>query len=596
MKKTAKKLLALLLALVMTVPMMVTGVTAETSDATETSQTNSSGKIFLDFDSQSDFDNYLYGEIASGTPEVVVKDGFLQFQSTGNESYLFTAKHLVDVTYFTIEFDMMIQNAIPEKDADAYIGFNVWPYSKTNSGGRNLLNYASQFVMASNTNTLDSLQVYPETYHFEITRRDTVMYYTLKNSSGNVIGSQTVNNISGLSSPWIRLIAGNNDDKAFENVLFIDNMTISNPDEVTEDFESLKAENLSSYTGNATNTRRIGAISNYSLSSSFVSEIKKEENGNQYLHVSASKASNCYFYPDGFDVATAYTMTYDFKYIGTPIENDTQGYFGVNIHHKIGATSGGDGIAYYNCPSSNQVGLKAINSQLYISNFRPNVWYSFKMIRNGTNVDYYIWEKGAEGGIATAAHAVVGGAGTEAGVPTLRLLSQKVNAEFCFDNFSVKSLDATVKIAGVQASTEIDENDTYAVRMIAAVDSNIYKNAGFAINATYTNSEGQKVKRTFEEFECNYYTSITAYEDYKLETYTADDFGGKFLLALSIYGIPVDAGDIQFEIVAKMDVPERSISPLTGFKVPQYYTESFSFYADVADTKDSVTLVKGTLA
>ena len=61
MKKTAKKLLALLLALVMTVPMMVTGVTAETTDATETAPVEIPNKLYFEFNNASDLTNYFDG-------------------------------------------------------------------------------------------------------------------------------------------------------------------------------------------------------------------------------------------------------------------------------------------------------------------------------------------------------------------------------------------------------------------------------------------------------------------------------------------------------------------------------------------------------
>lgn len=601
MKKTAKKLLALLLALVMTVPMMVTGVTAETSDATETSSVEIPNKLYLEFNNESDFTNYFDGVPSGSKLNVVVENGSLKFKATGNGNYLLTAKNLIDVEYFTIKFDMTIQNPAPSNDADAYFGFTFRPYSSS-SGTHHapLYNYASKLNFADrNDVTYDPLTA-GKTYTYEVTRYGNIMRCVLTDASGSQVAFRQRTDISGTSTPCIRFMAGNY-DTTFSNELAIDNMTVYTPDPdcMTEDFETMKVEPISAAVSSLTAPRMIGALANYSASSKFIPEIKEEENGNKYLYISDNAASDFHLWPSGFDATTAYTMTYDFKYSGT-LEEDSSQYIGVAFYVNKDVDKANN-IHYYNNPSTTvkgdikQVGLNVVNDALYISNFDTNAWYSIKIVRNSNNADYYVWKK--TDSISTAAHAVVGGATTDAGIPKLRLMNESVSdAVFCFDNFSVKSLDATVKIAGVQASTEIDENDTYAVRMIAAVDSNIYKNAGFAINATYTNKQGQKVKRTFEEFECNYYTSITAYEDYKLETYTADDFGGKYLLALSIYGIPVDAGDIQFEIVAKMDVPERSISPLTGFKVPQYYTESFSFYADVADTKDSVTLVKGTLA
>ena len=382
------------------------------------------------------------------------------------------------------------------------------------------------------------------------------------------------------STPCIRIMCGTSSSI----VLSMDNMYLKvntpDPNAVVEDFENLTAETYPKAPGSVETARPIGALKAYSTDSDFVTKIV-EENGNKYLNVSSAAGHNTYwFYPNGFEATTNYTLTYDFKIKGTPALNDTSKYIGFN--HSTNVGSGQHYISYYNCPdktagSAKMSGLRVANDAVFMSDFTTDTWYSVKIVRNSNNIDYYVWKKGES--FTTATHGLVGGAPTTATVPGFRLMfSGTVNGEISMDNVSYKTFDGSINFVGAQKSTTVAADNTYAVRFIGTVDSLDYTTVGFQIKATYTEN-GQTVTRTFNKTDCKVYTSITASEADNIESYTAEDLGGNYLIALSIYGIPVSAGDVTFEITAVAKVPNAP----NNAKVPQYTSTAKTLYADVTD-------------
>ena len=103
------------------------------------------------------------------------------------------------------------------------------------------------------------------------------------------------------------------------------------------------------------------------------------------------------------------------------------------------------------------------------------------------------------------------------------------------------------RLLGYQSSYATDvkddnnANETYSIRLIAALNADTYTFAGFEnITITYTDGNGQPVNVPKENYFCKYaYTSVIGTDKTGAEqTYTASDYGADSLIALVITGIP----------------------------------------------------------
>ena len=126
---------------------------------------------------------------------------------------------------------------------------------------------------------------------------------------------------------------------------------------------------------------------------------------------------------------------------------------------------------------------------------------------------------------------------------------------------------------GAQASTVADGK--YAVRFIGALNTEAYAKAGFEVVANYGNGES----KTFLIDTCRGYTGILA--SYGNEIFTAQDLGGKLLIALSIKNIPTSVGEITFTV--------KALAYENGAATPN---ESNAVTVKAVVDGDTVTLVK----
>ena len=103
------------------------------------------------------------------------------------------------------------------------------------------------------------------------------------------------------------------------------------------------------------------------------------------------------------------------------------------------------------------------------------------------------------------------------------------------------------RLLGYQSSYATDvkddnnANETYSIRLIAALNDTFYTYAGFEnITITYTDGNGQPVNVPKENYFCKYaYTSVIGTDKSgATQTYTASDYGADSLIALVITGIP----------------------------------------------------------
>lgn len=283
--------------------------------------------------------------------------------------------------------------------------------------------------------------------------------------------------------------------------------------------------------------------------------IATEEDGNKYLkHVAAL---NNYkvgpVFNSLFDSYADYTFSgdflFDFDQDATYADNN---YIGLYLLQNTDGNS--FNMFYY--PNS---GFK-VNGQVYdICNLGE--WMSFKFVRNGTSLNYCIWNREEPSRMVSG---TCNPFTTDGGFPTLRFMGGGgvKSPVIGIDNLHYEASTEPIRCVGVQASAV--NNGRYSVRFIGTIDSANYSKVGFEIKAR--TAEGTK---SFYVEDCLVYTSITENTDKGIKSYSANDLGGKYLIAIGIHNIPAVIGDadvsddIEFEITAfcckaGSDTPIRS--------------------------------------
>ena len=445
----------------------------------------------------------------------------------------------------------------------------------------------------------------PTWYTYRAIRHNNYISHRVTDASGKEIylSSGSVSSFTNPSTPGIRLMSSEqNSGKVY---IKIDNMVLRDrtaTHSTSEDFEQLTsgtsfvtpvfATNESNINNNYPYLRsgNIGSFSSFMTDNlDFVSVIDKESDGNRYLKVSSENGSNGFWLmPDQFEGGTAYSITLDFKIQGTPIVGDSDSYVGIQTSYSGCSTSGTTNVFKYN-RSATVSGLEVANinnDKMRITNFDGDEWYTLKIVRNGQNVDTYVWKRSDEAGFASATHGYQGGANGTSGVPALRLMFSKADgAVICLDNISITTGDAHVKCVGAQLSTTANTAENYAIRFIATVDSLDYKSVNLVVKAHYTESNVQKTQ-TFTVTGCTAYTSLIGDIETGVESYTAADLGGKYLVALCIYDIPKTVGNITFDVTTSCDL--SGLDSVSNVKVKQYTATTVSFATTVDN--GSVTL------
>ena len=131
-------------------------------------------------------------------------------------------------------------------------------------------------------------------------------------------------------------------------------------------------------------------------------------------------------------------------------------------------------------------------------------------------------------------------------IPSLRLMGGgSTDAVVCIDNVVFHKSANQVTTVGAQTSAVTDGK--FATRFVGAIDTRDFATVGFKVKATYTEN-GATVSKTFNKKDCTLYTEITANTTRGVEAYTAEELGGKYVFALTVYDIPADVTDLKFEV------------------------------------------------
>lgn len=127
----------------------------------------------------------------------------------------------------------------------------------------------------------------------------------------------------------------------------------------------------------------------------------------------------------------------------------------------------------------------------------------------------------------------------------------------CYNKFDIQSYyldaakttlhyknNAVLAFKGVQLSTPADNKVN--IRFIVAVDDLDYAKAGLSVTA----KEGEGAVKSASFDVKTVYTSITAATDEGIAAYSAADLGGKYLMAVTLTGVPANVGTLTFTVKA----------------------------------------------
>ena len=179
-----------------------------------------------------------------------------------------------------------------------------------------------------------------------------------------------------------------------------------------------------------------------------------------------------------------------------------------------------------------------------------NTWLSLKYVRDNDTFTLKIWEKDNPANVLyEQSRTFACSCGNNNTTPMIRFVQDKnvdaASAWMLIDNLRYENTTGELACVATQTSNVVDGK--YAIRFIGTVDSENYEKVGFEIIANYKENGVAKRKRFVLE-DCTVFTSILA--SYGNEVYQAPDLGGKYLIALSIYDIPISYGDITFTVKA----------------------------------------------
>ena len=396
-------------------------------------------------------------------------------------------------------------------------------------------------------------------YVLNLNRTGTSYMLTIsEKETGNQIFSDSTafSDITAATNPLFRFMLGQNNAADTSYRMAIDNFSMKQfnavelPETgadvwknnyVSENFDGLAVGPAGAVAGvnkDIGTTASLGAFKTY-FTGQGTSEIVEEEDGNKYFKFSTAEGGNGYWiFPEGF-TSDSYTVTLDAKFSGEPVGGKYMGFY---FCYDTAQSSGASQLLWYK-----EKGLKLGEGNNFNLNFKPDTWYSFKITMNQGAVTFDVWDQGTL--IATAKHVEsTKNQFMNAHAPALRVMGGGTpNAEVCLDNITFHMSNNEVAAVAVQNSAI--EHEKYAVRFIGTVDQVGYEKVGFKVLATYTENGTEKTKE-FVMDTCTVYSAITANVTRGVDEYTAEELGGKYVYALSIYDIPASYANIKFEVTA----------------------------------------------
>lgn len=569
MKKTAKRLLALLLTVVMIVPAMVVSTSAAGTLIPEMNLDFTDYEVDYNSTSHTMASKYLsaVNGQANGTQKLAMKeeeleDGstnrFLQFSGGaqaksilkffGNEGGLYTDNYQLSFSF-----------RLGGDTYSHYLGFQIRSdNADANKTNMSYFNYGDDNKLSAYGNANAPKLTDGEWYTITIIRCDSNLRGTLKDAAGNLIcegktvGVGATTNTNG---PAIRFMVGENNNAEGTYTVDIDNITwkpavdFGNKNVLTENFDALTTGQKEVST-DALKPVLIGNLKTYSKSSLFTPTVVKAGD-NQYLQVKTGAASNFLLYPANFSASKNWTMTFDFM---------VDGAIDTSKHLSVYPVSGIDIDLDANNDTKSIVGKSSgldVGGQIATA-FTTGEWYTVKVIRTGAKLCWMAYKTTAgsyneadatERGITWTGN--LANTGTKDTIPGFKLMST-VDGTISIDNVVFENTNNAVTVVGGQTSNTVAQDGTYAVRFVAAVndlDIHSISNIGLRIKATYTDPETDaEVTKYFTRTATEVYDCIIGNAYGITETYSAAEMGGEKLIALGVHGIPTSVGTVKFEV------------------------------------------------
>lgn len=172
----------------------------------------------------------------------------------------------------------------------------------------------------------------------------------------------------------------------------------------------------------------------------------------------------------------------------------------------------------------------------------------FSFVRKGGDYSFSLWVKGQENDTKQTIthHSDIGAAAT----PGIRLQAdsrdlQSGYSKVYLDNLSIQKHEVgCLQTVGTQVSVAV--SDSYAVRFVAATNSQNYGTMGFLIRASFADGTKQTWKLSADKA----HGAIVGNTVNGIQTYLAKDLGGSYLFTATVADLPISKGDARFEVQA----------------------------------------------
>lgn len=564
MKKTAKKLLALLLAAVMMIPTMAVSTSAE-----EKALISEMNLDFTDYEvsynsathtMSSKYLSAVKGSEGSQSLSVQTEtdNSFLRF--SGNKSEKSILKFFgTEGGLYTDNYQLTFSFRLGGDTHTHYLGIDIRSDSTSNSKSLPYYNYGAASgnkLVAFGNNNASKLNN-GEWYTVTMIRSTTQVHGSLSKADGTYIcgGNMAVAASAQGNGPAIRFMIGES-NAAGTYTVDIDNIawkatdTATSKNVVAEDFDSLTT-GAKALSINSALPASIGNLANYSESTTNYTSAIVNENGNKYLEMHPNGANGLWVYPTNFAPSQNWTMTFDFKLKGS-VGATSGNYLGIYPASHNVKTEADTREAYWRTS-----GWTGLDGNAKITGFTADTWYTFKVIRNGNSWCWMIWETAAGDYNSAAADkrsvtwASITTAKDKNSVPALRLMGgSTTDGVIAFDNMVFENTINTATVVGAQSSNTVSQNGTYAVRFVATInDFKVTDTIKLQIKASYTNpTTNQPESKTFTYTATEAYDYIIGNDHGITEVYSAAELGGEKLIALGIHDIPTGVGTVKFEI------------------------------------------------
>ena len=337
-------------------------------------------------------------------------------------------------------------------------------------------------------------------------------------------------------------------DTSVDNCIYLDNLVATTPYEIYNENDTTLTPSAGTTLVETDFENDVGLNDAFTTggvsSSATVDKGVMQETDNNYYAVTYKKAgtgTTNYNIYSTINASDSYVFSGDVRWETV----NTSDYYGC---YFASGNSGEQALMLLS--QNNGVHLKR-NSDSYGSAVSDSVvatqgtaWYSFEYTRVGNTVSFKLWEKGTQKPAVANATYTVNPAAAKPYITFSFAKTVALESTVSVDNLKITTLP-TVDCVAAQTTGGLDANNQYAVRFIATVNSLDYAKAGFEIVATPANGDALQ----FEDSTNTVYNSIIASDELGIKAeYTAQELGGKYLIAIGIKEIPDGLGNVTFTV------------------------------------------------